>query len=247
MMLGSSMELIDGEAIAYVRSLKALVVSDLHLGYEAVSAKQGVLLPQLNLRRILSSLDRAMSGREVSDVIVNGDIKNEFSTVDEAEFNELYEFADHMRRKGIALTLIKGNHDNFVERYRTAFGFRVHYHEARIGDFLFFHGEEMPRQTEGARTMVMGHEHPAITVYGSSGRAEKLKCFLFGKYKRRDLLVLPAMNYFAGSTSVNTDTGESLLAPIFRDMNVDSMRAIAIGYGSTLDFGTIRDLKRISR
>lgn len=247
MMLDDSVELVDGEPVAYMRDISSLVVADLHLGYEAISAKQGALLPQVNLKGILRSLDKAAEGREVSRIIVNGDIKNEFSTVDEAEFNELYEFADHLKGLGVGLTLIKGNHDNFVERYRAAFKFEVHRQEARIGDYLFFHGEEMPVQTEGVRMLVMGHEHPAIAIYDKSGRQEKLKCFLYGSYKRKGLLVLPAMNYFAGGTAVNMEPKGGLLAPIFREADVDRMRAIALGYGSTLDFGTVKNLKRIVR
>ena len=37
-----------------------------------------------------------------------------------------------------------------------------------------------------------------------------------------------------------------LLAPIFSKLNLDGMHAIAVGYGSTIDFGTIKDLRKLA-
>ncbi len=76
---------------------------------------------------------------------------------------------------------------------------------------------------------------------------EKLKCFLYGTYKGKKLLVMPAINYFASGTAINLEPEENLLSPIFKYVDVDNMHAIAIGYGSTIDFGRIKDLKEISR
>lgn len=244
MMLGKGVELVDGQPIAYIRPLRALAMADLHLGYEAVMAKRGMLLPQVNLRSILSAVESSCRGREVSTLIVDGDIKNEFSTVGQAEFNELYDFCSRVRELGLRLVLIKGNHDNFVERYRAAFGFEVRYQEARMRGCLFFHGEEMPSSPAGL--MVMGHEHPAIGVYDPAGRLEKLKCFLYGRYGRGSLLVLPAMNYFSAGTAVNIEPKENLLSPLLRERGADGMEAIAVGYGSTLGFGKVGGLRRIA-
>ncbi len=243
-MLNRDVELIDGEPVAYIRPIRALVMADLHLGYEAVMAKRGMLLPQANLRAILSSIDNATKVKEVSTVIVNGDIKNDFSTVDQAEFNELYDFCNHVKALGLKIVLIKGNHDNFVERYRDAFKFEVHAQEAKIGGFFFFHGEEMP--SSSGKLMVMGHEHPAIGVYDAAGRLEKLKCFLYGKYRGSNLLVLPAMNYFSSGTAVNIEPKGNLLSPLLKRTGANGMEAIALGYGSTLSFGKVRNLRKIA-
>ncbi len=58
---------------------------------------------------------------------------------------------------------------------------------------------------------------------------------------------MPAINYFASGTAINLEPEENLLSPIFKYVDVDNMHAIAIGYGSTIDFGRIKDLKEISR
>ena len=238
--LNDDVELLDGLPVVFIKSLNAIVVADLHLGYEGVMAKRGLFLPKVNLKRIFEVLKKAINRTQAGTVIVNGDIKNEFSTVDEEEFNELYDFINFARGIGVSLILIKGNHDNFVERYKEPFGLSVHRQEAVLGGYLFFHGEEMPGGLPAdVRMLVMGHEHPAIGVFNKAGKKEKLRCFLYGTYEGKSLLVLPAMNYFASGTDINMVPKGELLSPIFGHVDVDEMHAIAIGYGSTMDFGTI--------
>lgn len=246
MMLTKDIELIDGLPIIYIKSLESLVVADLHLGYEGVMAKKGALLPKINLTKTLEMLTTALQKTKAKKIIVDGDIKNEFSTVDQEEFNELFDFIQFGKEKKVELILIKGNHDNFVERYKDSFKLQIYRQEAKLSSYLFFHGEELPKETKGVKMLIMGHEHPAIGVFNAVGSKEKLRCFLYGSYKRIPLLVLPAMNYFAAGTDINLQHKADLLSPLFKHIDVDKMKAIAIGYGSTIDFGEIGKLRNLS-
>ena len=139
-------------------------------------------------------------------------------------------------------TLIKGNHDNFVDRIRQGIGIEMFDYEALIGGILFFHGEGMPKSVN-FKTLVMGHVHPAIALYNKLGAREKLHCFLYGKCRNgAAIVVLPAMNYFAEGVAVNLeDIGK--MAAIFEDLaEAGSMEALCIGEGETLDFGTVKEL-----
>lgn len=243
MQLTKDIELVEGLPIAYIKSLNALVCADLHLGYEGVMAKKGMLLPKVNFKRIMEMIKEAAEKTGAEILIVDGDIKNEFSAVDQEEFNELFDFVKSVREMKLEPVLIKGNHDNFVERYKEPFKLKIYQQEAHIGKYLFFHGEELPREIKGAKMLIMGHEHPAIGVINAAGRKEKISCFLSGTYKRIPLLVLPAMNFYAAGVDINFQSKASLLSPVFRITNVDKMRAIAVGYGSTIDFGTIGALR----
>ena len=246
MMLTDDVELLDGLPIAYIRSINTLAVADLHLGYEGVMSGGAALLPKVNLSNIIKDISAAIKMTRATAVIVDGDIKNEFSKVDREEFNELYDFIQFVRSAHISLILIKGNHDNFVERYKEPFKLDVYRQEANIGGYLFFHGEELPKDmTKSIKMLIMGHEHPAIGIYNQVGFKEKLKCFLYGKYMGMPLLILPAMNYFAGGTEINNEPRNSLLSPVFRRINPDNMNAIAIGYGSTMDFGKVGKLRSL--
>ncbi|MDE1810466.1 MAG: metallophosphoesterase [Candidatus Micrarchaeota archaeon] len=242
MELTDDIELVDGVPIAYIRSLAALVFSDLHLGYEGKMAKKGVFVPKVNLKHINDAIAHSLKGRDVKQLIIVGDIKNDFSTVDTEEFNELYELISFAKERSLSLVLIKGNHDNFVDRYKEPFNLEIHSQSARMGNYFFFHGEEMPNVGDNeVSTLIMGHEHPAIVITNAAGRREKLRCFLYGKYKKRNLLVLPATNFFSTGNEVNVHS-PSMLSPVFHGAKVKGMSAIALGYGSTEDFGKVSDL-----
>ncbi|MDE1856800.1 MAG: metallophosphoesterase [Candidatus Micrarchaeota archaeon] len=242
MRLNSDVELLDGMPIAHIRSLSMIVVSDLHLGYESHMAKRGTLIPKVNLKRIVKDLGKAIDTTGAKTILIDGDIKNEFSRVEEDEFNEFYDIVQLIKKRGLSLILIKGNHDNFIERYREPFGIKVFRQQAEINGYLFFHGEELPDVKKDTRMLIMGHEHPSIGIY-TTARKEKVRCFLYGSYKRKPLLVLPAMGYFAQGTDVNLEPKGNLLSPIFKHVDIDRMEAIALGYGSTMSFGSVGKLR----
>lgn len=244
MMLSRDVELIEGLPLAYIKSLNALVASDLHLGYESHMARSGVFVPKVNLRKILSDLEKGINGREVKRLIVVGDIKNDFSDVGEDEFNELYDIIKFCSGRSVEVTLIKGNHDNFIERYRAPFRIKVYGGEFRINDYMFAHGDKIPAIVERPKLLITGHEHPTIGIVNSIGRIERLRCFLYGKYGKVNLLVLPAISYFATGSDINTSSRERIMSPILKDSDIENAHAIAIGYGSTLDFGRVIDLRR---
>ena len=204
-------------------------------------------MPKINFRKIKETLGEALDKSGAKNVIVVGDIKNEFSDVHVEEFNEFREFVVFLReeKRVEGITLIKGNHDNFIDRFEVPLGFVVHGQEALIGKYLFFHGEELPL-SKGGETLIMGHLHPSIAVYNKLGVKEKIRCFLCGRLAdNRQVIVLPAMNYFAEGVDVNIgDAGD--VAPIFKRMlDIDEMRALCVSEGETLDFGKVRELKGI--
>lgn len=247
MRIAKGVEILDGLPVLYLESLSAVVCSDLHLGYEGVMADKGVFMPKVNLKRIKDILGKAYAAKKPKRIIVDGDIKNEFSAVHLEEFNEFGEFMKFVKGLGVEeVVLIKGNHDNFIERVKSGLGFKSYAEEALMGDFLFFHGDELPREKRG-KTMVMGHMHPSIGVYNSVGVKEKLRCFLHGRARDgRDVIVLPAMNYFAeGFDATAEDAAE--ICPVFKSMlDVEAMHALCIGDKETLDFGSIKDIRKIA-
>jgi hypothetical protein len=90
------------------------------------------------------------------------------------------------------------------------------------------------------KTIIIGHEHPAISIQEGM-RAEKFKCFLFGKYKGKNLIVMPSFNPIIEGTDVRK---EKLLSPYIK--NIDEFRAVVItDEGTALDFGKIKGLKNV--
>ncbi len=242
MMLNDDIEILEGIPLIYIKSINAVACSDLHLGYEGVMAKNGTFLPKANLRRIKGFVDDALEKSNAKNLILVGDIKNEFSEIEADEFNELKELSEHVLEKGIKLTIIKGNHDTFIDRLAKPLGITLFREYAEIGNYFFFHGDEIPKP-KSATCLIMGHIHPAISLFNSVGTKEKLHCFLYGKTKNgKELVVLPAMNYFSEGTDVlSSDPSE--MCPIFEnDAQIEGMRVFCIGEGETLEFGSVEEL-----
>jgi putative SbcD/Mre11-related phosphoesterase len=252
MRLTDDVELIDGLPVAHIKSISALAISDLHLGYESALAKRGVFLPNANLKSIIMILTKALLGRRIEKIIVVGDIKNEFSRVEHGELNELSELLAFLGKKGVALTLVKGNHDNFIESYSSHLHMTVHKTEALMAGYLFVHGDKelSPAATKmHPSIMMIGHEHPTISIPTKIGNTERLRCFLYGDYKGKKfsskILVLPAIGYFETGSDVNIARRDRFMSPLLKGKDSENMEAIAVGYGSTMGFGKIRDLRKI--
>ncbi|MGC8628693.1 MAG: metallophosphoesterase [Candidatus Micrarchaeia archaeon] len=243
MKINKDVEILEGLPLLYIKSLDALVCADLHLGYEGVMAERGIFLPKANLAKIEQITKNAKEATNAHSIIVAGDIKNEFSEVHVEEFNEFKEFVEFLRSIGIDnVLLIKGNHDNFIDKYKNAFKIQIYRQEALFGKYLIFHGEENPH--EKGEFLIMGHVHPAIAVFDKIGEKEKLRCFLYGKTANgKSIVILPAMNYYVESVEVNIED-VSELSPVFNGLvNINKLKALCIGEGETLDFGEIEDLR----
>lgn len=234
----------------FIRSLSAVVLADLHLGYEGVAAKNGVYLPKLNLKHILEQIEKLRDkvGEEnVKRVIVLGDIKNEFDEVDDAEIDELFSFVNYLRNeifnKQLEIILVKGNHDNYVDAFAKSWNLKISRQELLMKDYLMFHGEEEPSENliNNAKFLLTAHEHPAIAIYTEIGEKVKMKCFLYGKFER-EILVLPAICYYASGSEINLLPQEELLSPYLRKINVDELIPIVVE-GEVMIFPKIRDLR----
>jgi putative SbcD/Mre11-related phosphoesterase len=246
MIINKDIKIIEGLPIIYIKSLSAIVCSDLHLGYEGILADSGTFLPKRNLSHILKLLTIAKEKTKATTLIITGDIKNDFSKVHNEELNEYLELINYVKLKLKIenIQIIKGNHDNFIDSINKNH-IKIYSKEAKLGEFTFIHGSELPL-TNSFSFIIMGHVHPSLFLISETGKKEKLKCFLYGKNnKNQKILVIPAMSYFAEGLSVNLERVDKM-APIFKEIfNIDKLEALCIGEDETLDFGNIGDLKKL--
>ncbi|MBW2976962.1 metallophosphoesterase [Candidatus Woesearchaeota archaeon] len=79
---------------------------------------------------------------------------------------------------------------------------------------LVVHGDEIPdkKLLKGASTIIIGHEHPAVSVREGS-RSELFKAYLIGKWKGKNLIVQPSFNLVTEGTDV---LKEELLSPFLK-------------------------------
>ena len=97
----------------FLRDERALVISDLHLGFEGALAEQGVSIPRFQRRVILERLGKMLDRVKAEKVIVAGDFKHEFSRNLTDEWIEVKQVLRFLRER-VTPVLVRGNHDNYL-------------------------------------------------------------------------------------------------------------------------------------
>lgn len=201
-------ELIDHAL--WIPFYKLLAISDTHIGYEEALNKKGILVPRFEFqemtRRMQRIIDEIKKESEIKTILINGDVKHEFGTISDQEWRETLQFLDLLTVQATEVVIVKGNHDTIIGPIARKRNVKlVDYFVA--GEMLFIHGNVIPDDFEKrvkdnqTKTIIIGNEHPAITI-GTRLRREKYKCFLKGAYKKRIVIVLPSFNTLAEGTDV---------------------------------------------
>ena len=92
----------------YLEKQKTVIIGDLHLGYEEMLNKKGILVPGFQYKKILVHLNFIFSKCYAEKVIIAGDLKHEFGTITEQEWREVLNFLDYLSKKAGNIVLIKG-------------------------------------------------------------------------------------------------------------------------------------------
>lgn len=193
----------------YLKKQKTLVLGDIHLGYEEHLARGGVLVPRTQFKQTIERLEKILAQVNPEVIVLNGDVKHEFGSVNPQEWREVLKLIDYLKRKCKKIVVIKGNHDTIlgpIAKKRDIEEVK----EYRTGNTLVIHGDYEPEKT--AETIIMGHEHPAITLRDEA-KAEKYKCYLKGKYKGKTLIVMPSFLTLTSGTDI---TREKLISPLLK-------------------------------
>ncbi|MBI3051230.1 metallophosphoesterase [Candidatus Woesearchaeota archaeon] len=180
----------------YLEKHNALVIGDVHLGYEEAMNRQGVLLPRFQFRDTMARLEGIFSKLEgrLSEVIINGDLKHEFGGISEQEWREILKLIDYLLEKAGKVVLVKGNHDVILGPIARKRNIELKEYHFADGAYIS-HGHVIPSDEDfrKAKLLIIGDEHPAVTIR-SGARAELYKCFLKGKWKDKELVVMPSFN-----------------------------------------------------
>jgi putative SbcD/Mre11-related phosphoesterase len=185
-----------------------LAFGDLHLGYEHMMREEGFSFPfsqlensEQELIKIFNELKKEKL--EIKKIIILGDLKHYFPFKREEKFEvrDFLEFlAEHFPNKEIIL--IKGNHEKIELDKRK-------YEEFYIEDNIaFIHGDKYFPEIfdKKIKIIVMGHIHPAIFIEDKTGiKREKYKCFLAGKWKSKDVIILPSFFSFTEGTDIREE------------------------------------------
>ncbi len=209
------------------------IIGDLQLGYEDYLVSKGVFVPKFQFKDIVKRLKDVFDKYKVKTVIINGDLKHEFGKINPQEWDEVLELFDFLEENVGEIVIVKGNHDvvlesilarrnmNLVERWDDE-------------DLSVIHGHKLVDNLRD--NIVIAHEHPAIRF--KEKPSEKFKCFLVGKYKKKNLVVMPSFN----SLNEGSDIGNSsFLSPFLED--VSNFECYIVGDDNKARyFGKIKDL-----
>ncbi len=214
---------------------KILIINDLHLGYEEALHRKGILAPKSQLKLIIKKMAVIFQKVKPEKIIINGDLKHEFGRVLRQEWKEALEFLDFLLANVPEVVIIKGNHDSIIRLIADKRGIQA-VDSYRIDDSLIVHGDEITGTD--AKRIIIGHEHPAITIREGS-KWEKYKCFLKGKWLRKELIAVPSFNPLLEGTDV---LKEELLSPFLRNRNIKNFEVYVVGEKETFRFGRVKDI-----
>jgi hypothetical protein len=184
-----------------------LVIGDLHLGYDYMIQQSGVLIPERQVREIISEFRDIFKTikekkQELNKIIFLGDIKHSFAYEwkEKNYFNEVYDFLkENFKEENIIF--IQGNHDTIDYTFKGKLK-KFHIEE----DIAFIHGHEFINEIfdRKIKTLILGHIHPSVILSDSQGiKKERYKCFLVGKFKGKKTIILPSFLSTTEGTPIN--------------------------------------------
>ncbi len=224
-----------------------LAVGDLHLGFEYKMQQSGVLIPEMQVEEIKKELKEIFNeikekNFKLKKIVFMGDIKHSFSYEwkEKNYFKEILNFLrEYVDDKNIIL--IKGNHDtidySFSDRLKDYF---------IDGEIAFSHGHEAFPEIfdKKIKTIVIGHLHPSIILSDEQNiKREKYKCFLVGKFKKKEIIILPSFLATIEGTTINgiKDEYEDYFS-IIPKKNLVNFETFVVGEKEVYDFGKIKKL-----
>lgn len=216
-----------------------LIISDLHLGYEYALNKEGFMIPRFQYKKIIKRLEEIIEKSCASKIIVNGDLKHEFSKISRQEWNEVMDFIEFLKEHFEEIILIKGNHDNFTSFIAEKNELEV-YDTYSVENFMVLHGDKIPDnfKNRDEDTIIIGHEHPSIGLR-SGERVEKVKCYLAGHINNKNFIIMPSFNFVTEGSDV---LQQKTISPFLKDKSLHDFEIYGVENFEVLNFGKLKNL-----
>jgi putative SbcD/Mre11-related phosphoesterase len=193
------------------------------------------MVPRMGIKKILEHFDRILSSVKVEVVVINGDVKHEFGEISRQEWRATLKLLDYFIERGIEVVLVKGNHDKILGPIAEKRDIET-VDSYLIGNVRVLHGHEEGEFDE--KLFVIGHDHPCISLR-EGARVEKYKCFLKGKWKRKEVIVIPSFNFVTEGTDIRR---EDLLSPYLKQ-SLDNFEVwIVDDSGKVYEFGRVKNI-----
>ena len=225
------------EQAIYIRADDTLAISDLHLGYEAALQAQHVAIPRFQLEPMLERLEKLLARYNPERIIINGDMKHEFSKNKNQEWDEVETILNMLAYR--ETIVIRGNHDNYLQTILAG-------HNIRMMDSItlpasqitFLHGHKK-MDSDGMK--IFAHEHPVLRFRDEIGAQITLPSFLYDEASQ--ILIMPAFSPLASGTNIISPES-SFMCPDLRNIDLANARIFVIQDG-VMELGKVSDLREM--
>jgi len=219
---------------------KILAVGDLHLGYEEALFMSGISVGRVLFAEIIDEFKEvfAKTGK-VDRIVLLGDVKHVFSLNLKQEWNDVLALFDFLLSYCKEIIVTRGNHDNYLMTIAGKRMVRV-VDSFVFGETAFLHGNKEYKEigSLGIKRWIMGHGHPAIKI-SDGKKTEKYKCFLVGKYGKREIIIVPS--FFGANEGSDVRNYDMKMAWDFGLSNFD-VRIVSNNL-EVLNFGRLSKIK----
>ncbi|MHB8567664.1 MAG: metallophosphoesterase [Nitrososphaerales archaeon] len=182
-----------------------LVLGDLHLGFEERFRSSGVKLSS-NYQGMALEINQIVQTQNVTDLILNGDIKSSTDRISKSEWENVPRFLTSVSEK-CHVSIIPGNHDGGLSNLLTRNVDLLDIGGLFIGGNLIIHGHTRPlaKYMDCAR-VIMGHAHPIFQrkgnplsgqpawVFAKVPRSGVFREALTESDSRIDVILMPSFN-----------------------------------------------------
>lgn len=199
------------------KSERALVVSDLHIGWERLLSQRGVHVPS-QTPKIKNMLLNLIEETEPTHMILLGDIKDAITKVSMEEWKDIPEFFEKIQEKVKQIDVILGNHDGNLEPLLPEVINIVPSSGTSFGEIGLLHGHAWPApKLLKCRSLVTGHVHPTVVIRDPMGLRITRQVF-FKATCNSEQLAKSLLNYLGTKTDTN----------ISSDLNEDPSRKLNV-------------------
>jgi uncharacterized protein len=184
---------------------RMLLVADAHFGKAATFRARGVPVPAGTTGGNLARLDELIADWQPRCVVFLGDLFH----AREAHAPDTIAALARWRGAHAALdmVLVEGNHDRHAGAPPASLGLRVVQEPWRADGDAPVALAHHPQRLTGC-TIVAGHMHPCVRLYGAANDRLRLPCF----WQRDGLMLLPAFGDFTGGALIAREPGDTVIA-----------------------------------
>ena len=194
---GETLTLLPQKA-AFLPAHRTLLVADAHIGKAVSFRKLGVPVPRGTTTETLGVLSELVDSLGVQHIVFLGDFLHSVRSHAASTLGAVARWRS--RHAGIALTLVRGNHDDRAGDPPAHLGMAVVDEPLPFGGLALCHHPDA--RAEGY--VLAGHIHPCVHLSGRAHDHLRLPCFWFGE----QVGVLPAFGSFTGMHAVQVEAGD---------------------------------------